>query len=232
MMPAGGGEKRAEAMSMLAGMYHEMATAPRSPTGSARRARKSSRRHAAGGAARVPARLHQHATCLSSDFVRKQVNARMRSEQLWRELRPTGDWAGVPAGIRGRGRDGARGGAAARRRAGARALRRDDGAVRSRQPRRRYRRRCSPTSRPSSRTSCRRRWRIRRKSSPTRPLKPLNAPFPIEKQKALGLAMMEAHRLRLRAWPARHLAPPVLRRRADRRAHDDALHRRPSSSPR
>ena len=28
MMPSGGGEKRADAMSMLAGMYHEMATAP------------------------------------------------------------------------------------------------------------------------------------------------------------------------------------------------------------
>ena len=28
MMPSGGGEKRAEAMSMLAGMYHELATAP------------------------------------------------------------------------------------------------------------------------------------------------------------------------------------------------------------
>ncbi|HHY50604.1 MAG TPA: carboxypeptidase M32, partial [Alphaproteobacteria bacterium] len=28
MMPVGGGEKRAEAMSVLAGMYHEMATAP------------------------------------------------------------------------------------------------------------------------------------------------------------------------------------------------------------
>ena len=28
MMPAGGGEKRAEAMASLEGMYHEMATAP------------------------------------------------------------------------------------------------------------------------------------------------------------------------------------------------------------
>ena len=27
-MPSGGGDKRAEAMSMLAGMYHEMASAP------------------------------------------------------------------------------------------------------------------------------------------------------------------------------------------------------------
>ena len=31
-------------------------------------------------------------TCLSSDFVRRQVSARVRSEQLWRELRPTGNW--------------------------------------------------------------------------------------------------------------------------------------------
>ena len=31
-------------------------------------------------------------TCLSSDFVRRQVSARVRSEQLWRELRPSGNW--------------------------------------------------------------------------------------------------------------------------------------------
>ena len=29
-------------------------------------------------------------TCLSSDFVRRQVQARVRSEQLWRELRSSG----------------------------------------------------------------------------------------------------------------------------------------------
>ena len=40
-------------------------------------------------------RVYTNATCLSADFVRRQVATRVRSEQLWRELRPSGDWAGV-----------------------------------------------------------------------------------------------------------------------------------------
>ena len=45
-MPAGGGEKRAEAMSVLAGMQHEMATAPEIGCESKveRAARKNARR--------------------------------------------------------------------------------------------------------------------------------------------------------------------------------------------
>ena len=31
-------------------------------------------------------------TCLSSDFVARQVNARLRCEQLWRQLRAKNDW--------------------------------------------------------------------------------------------------------------------------------------------
>jgi len=45
MMPTGGGEKRADAMSVLAGLYHEMATHRRSATCSTRlRANRSTRR--------------------------------------------------------------------------------------------------------------------------------------------------------------------------------------------
>src|SRR5690606_33603184 len=97
MMPVGGGENRAETLSVLAGLYHEMATAPEvgdllsqaeaEPLEDDRKA-----------AVREFRRLYTNMTCLSSDFVRKQVNARVRSEQLWRELRPAGDWAGfLPA---------------------------------------------------------------------------------------------------------------------------------------
>ena len=40
-MPSGGGDKRAEAMSMLAGMYHEMARPRKSPSGLPMPARKT-----------------------------------------------------------------------------------------------------------------------------------------------------------------------------------------------
>src|SRR6187402_233843 len=92
-MPSGGGEKRAEAMAMLAGMQHEMATAPEIADwiGEALDEDLDAMQKAA---VREFQRVYTNMTCLSSDFVRKQVNARVRSEQLWRELRPKGDWAG------------------------------------------------------------------------------------------------------------------------------------------
>ncbi len=97
MMPVGGGEKRAETMSTLAGMYHEMATAPEVGDwlGDAEAEPLDEMQTLA---IREFRRVHTNMTCLSADFVRKQVNARIRAEQLWRELRPTGDWAGfLPA---------------------------------------------------------------------------------------------------------------------------------------
>src|SRR5690606_32269428 len=97
MMPAGGGEKRAEAMSVLAGIYHELATVPEIADwlDAAEAEDLDPEQRAAGGEVR---RVHRNMTCLSADFVRRQVNARVRSEQLWRELRAKGDWAGfLPA---------------------------------------------------------------------------------------------------------------------------------------
>jgi carboxypeptidase Taq len=97
MMPAGGGEKRAEAMSVLAGMVHELATAPQVGDwlDSAEAEALDPMQMAAVAEFR---RVHTNMTCLSGDFVRRQVKARIRAEQLWRELRPTGDWAGfLPA---------------------------------------------------------------------------------------------------------------------------------------
>lgn len=97
MMPEGGGAKRAEAMAVLAGIYHETASAP----------------HIAGWIADAEAepldeaqriavaefkRSYINRTCLSPAFVRKQTEQRLRCEQLWRQLRPSGDWKGfLPA---------------------------------------------------------------------------------------------------------------------------------------
>ena len=90
-MPSGGGEKRAEAMSMLAGMYHELAAAPGIADwiGEARNEDLSATQKVA---LKEFERSYINLTCLSSDFVRRQVSARVRSEQLWRELRPAGNW--------------------------------------------------------------------------------------------------------------------------------------------
>ena len=90
-MPSGGGGKRAEAMAMLAGLYHELAAAPEIAgwIGEARNGDLDAIRKTALAEFE---RSYINLTCLSSDFVRRQVSARVRSEQLWRELRAQGNW--------------------------------------------------------------------------------------------------------------------------------------------
>ncbi len=90
-MPDGGAEKRAEAMSVLASMAHEMATAPHIADWIDKA--ETEDLDAAQRAAVVEfKRSYINRTCLSSDFVARQVNAAMRCEQLWRQLRAKNDW--------------------------------------------------------------------------------------------------------------------------------------------
>jgi carboxypeptidase Taq len=190
MMPTGGGEKRAEAMSVLAGMYHEMATAPE--IGDWLDAAESEPLdEPQQGAIREARRVYTNMTCLSSDFVRRQVSARVRSEQLWRQLRPTGDWAGfLPAfeGVVATARE------EAKLRAEALGLAPYDAMMEQYDPGNRaadiapvfaelktFLKGFVPEAIAHQEEKVAR-----------QPLKPFNAPFPIEKQKALGLAMMEA----------------------------------------
>src|SRR4029078_10666037 len=91
-MPVGGGEKRAEAMAMLAGLYHDLAAAPEI-AGWLDAAEVEAKDTMHKASLRESRRVYANLTCLSSDFVRKQVAAKVRCEQLWRELRPRGDWA-------------------------------------------------------------------------------------------------------------------------------------------
>ena len=97
MMPEGGGEKRAEAIAALSGMYHDMAAAPHIADWIAKTESESlddSQRIAV----KEFRRSYINRTCLSSVFVQKQAEQRLRCEQLWRQLRPTGDWKGfLPA---------------------------------------------------------------------------------------------------------------------------------------
>lgn len=90
MMPEGGGEKRAEAMATLAAMSHELASSPQVGEWIAKAAPDSEDHKIALSES---ARTYRNLTCLSSGFVQKKVEACVRSEQLWRKLRPHGNWA-------------------------------------------------------------------------------------------------------------------------------------------
>jgi carboxypeptidase Taq len=97
MMPEGGGEKRAEAIASLSGMYHDMAAAPEVADLLAK-----AESEALDDMQRVAVtefkRSYINRTCLSSAFVQHQTTQRLRCEQLWRHLRPAGDWkAFLPA---------------------------------------------------------------------------------------------------------------------------------------
>jgi carboxypeptidase Taq len=190
MMPVGGGEKRAEAMSVLAGLYHEAATAPEIGDW-LRDAEAEPLDDWQAAAIRESRRVYTNMTCLSSDFVRRQVNARVRSEQLWRELRPKGDWAAfLPAfeGVVATARE------EAQLRAEALGLQPYDAMMEQYDPGNRvadiapifaglkaFLKDFVPAA------LAKQEERLAR-----RPLKPLNGPFPVPRQKALGIAMMEA----------------------------------------
>jgi carboxypeptidase Taq len=89
-MPEGGGAKRAEAMAALSSMYHEMASS--AALGEMlEKAEPSSEEEAA--ALVESKRSFLNRTCLSPEFVARQTEANLRSEQAWRKLRPSGDWA-------------------------------------------------------------------------------------------------------------------------------------------
>ncbi len=93
MMPEGGGEKRAEAMATLSGMYHEMATAPHIADWIAKAESETLSAEHKIAVAEFK-RSYINSTCLSSAFVEKQTKQRLRCEQLWRNARPAGDWKG------------------------------------------------------------------------------------------------------------------------------------------
>jgi carboxypeptidase Taq len=96
-MAVGGGEKRAEAMSALAGMHHARATAPEIADwiDTAQQEALNEDQRAALHEFR---RQYTNMTCLPTEFVERQTTARLRSEQLWRDLRPKNDWLGfLPA---------------------------------------------------------------------------------------------------------------------------------------
>ena len=80
-MAVGGGSKRAEAMSTLAGMYHEEATAP-SIGDWIEAARAESLSEDQQLALGEFERNYRNMTCLPTEFVQRRTGATMRCEQL------------------------------------------------------------------------------------------------------------------------------------------------------
>ena len=185
-MPAGGGEKRAEAMAILAGMYHELATAPHIADWIAE-AETESLDAMQRAALRERKRVYTNMTCLSAEFVQMQVGAQVRSQQLWRELRPMGDWKGFLPAFEG-----------------IVTLVREEAQLRSEvlglSPYDALIDQYDPGSRQADITPIFSALKTFLKGFIPQAMerqragmdKPLNAPFAIEKQKALGLAMMKA----------------------------------------
>ncbi|HAZ12918.1 MAG: peptidase M32 [Bdellovibrionales bacterium GWA2_49_15] len=102
-MPKGGGEKRAEAMATLASMSHAILTSPEVGAWIAD-AEKETKNSPEQEKQRKIASLREwklqylNNSCLPSDFVEKKVEANKKCEQLWRDLRGKNDWTGfLPA---------------------------------------------------------------------------------------------------------------------------------------
>ncbi|HWA78401.1 MAG TPA: carboxypeptidase M32 [Polyangiaceae bacterium] len=95
MMPAGGGDARADALATLRGIIHERATEPR--LGDLFAAAEASASSLDGWQAanlREMRREWVRATALPHDLVEASSRAETRSEQAWRELRAKNDWTG------------------------------------------------------------------------------------------------------------------------------------------
>ena len=99
-MAVGGGEKRAEAMSVLAGMLHRQSTAPEIADwiGAAEQEDLNDDQKIAVTEFR---RHYTNLTCLPVEFVERQTRARLRCEQLWRDLRAKNDWTSFKPALEG-----------------------------------------------------------------------------------------------------------------------------------
>ena len=189
-MAVGGGEKRAEAMANLAGMYHAQSTAPEIADWIA-----AARDEDLDGDRKLALdefeRNYLNATCLPTEFVERRTAATMRSEQLWRELRPRGDWDSFLPALEG-----------------VVALVREEAALRSAAlnlaPYDALMDQYDPGNRVADidpvfadlkgflKDFVPEALAVQEARLARRPRKPLNGPYPVEKQRELGLAAMRA----------------------------------------
>lgn len=189
-MAVGGGEKRAEAMAALSGLYHRQATAPEIGDWIAA-AEAEVLNEDQTAALREFRRHHTNLTCLPAEFVERQTAARLRCEQLWRDLRAKGDWSSFQPALEG-----------------VVALAREEAAMRAEvlglSPYDALMEQYDPGNRAADITPVFTDLKaflkdfvpqaldVQAQRRAKRPLKPLSGTYAIEKQRALGLAMMEA----------------------------------------
>ena len=136
-------------------------------------------------------RTYTNLTCLSSEFVARQVNARIRCEQLWRQLRPKGDWKDfLPSfeNIVALARE------EAQRRAEVLKLDPYDAMIEQYDPGSRQAEiaRVFADLKAFLKSFIPQALEAQAQRRARRPLKTFTASFPIEKQKALGQALMQA----------------------------------------
>lgn len=94
MMPVGGGEARADALTTLEVLLHEMMTDPTVETGIAD-AKSEQLDDWQSANLREMSRVVRDANCMPSDLVAAQSAATAESEQAWRHLREANDWQGM-----------------------------------------------------------------------------------------------------------------------------------------
>lgn len=189
-MAAGGGEKRAEAMSLLAGMYHSRATAPAIADWIEAATQEALNENQAAALFEFR-RQYTNLICLPVEFVEHQTGARMRCEQLWRDMRAKNDWSGFLPALEG-----------------VLALVREEAAMRADvlglDPYDALMEQYDPGNRADDITPVFAELKvflkdfipealaIQEERMRKRLVKPLSGVYPVEKQRQLGLAMMEA----------------------------------------
>ncbi|MBK1665736.1 carboxypeptidase M32 [Rhodospirillum rubrum] len=98
VMPAGGASSRADQLATLAGLHHDLLTAPDTAEMIALADPLAEAESAEDGAWRLAnlaeiTRLHAHAMALPGDLVEALSRAGNACERVWREARPLGDFA-------------------------------------------------------------------------------------------------------------------------------------------
>ncbi len=188
-MPTGGGEGRATALSALSAMHHEKASAPIIAEW-IDAAQNSDLNPEQQYALAEFKRLYEQRTCLPADFVGAKTKSAMASEQLWRQLRPTGDWkAFAPAlgDVVKFARE------EARMRSQNTGLKPYDAMIDQYDPGNKMAD-IDPVFaelKTFLKSFVPQALELQKQRLAHRPLRPLNGPFPVEKQRALGLAAMK-----------------------------------------
>ena len=93
-MPAGGGDARAAALSVLDSERHKLATQP-VVADWIEAARNEPLSEDQALALNELARVYRNLICLPTEFVERQTRANLKCEQLWRTARAKADWAGI-----------------------------------------------------------------------------------------------------------------------------------------